>query len=66
MLFSHYNNLLTFPFVAEAVAAGELSLHGAWHDFGTGTLLAYNPDTDSFEKIPPEETPEQASPIIFL
>ena len=44
------NNLLTFPFVVAAVAAGELSLHGAWHDFGTGTLLAYNPDTDSFEK----------------
>ncbi|MEE3119863.1 MAG: carbonic anhydrase, partial [Pseudomonadota bacterium] len=43
------NNLLTFPFVVAAVAAGELSLHGAWHDFGTGTLLAYNPDTDSFE-----------------
>ena len=43
------HNLLTFPFVAEAVAAGELSLHGGWHDFGTGTLLAYNPDTDSFE-----------------
>ena len=43
------NNLLTFPFVAAAVAAGELSLHGAWHDFGTGTLLVYNPDTDSFE-----------------
>lgn len=45
------HNLLTFPFVAEVVAAGELSLHGGWHDFGTGTLLAYNPDTDSFETV---------------
>ena len=44
------NNLLTFPFIAEAVATGDLALHGAWHDFGTGTLLIYNPETDSFEK----------------
>ena len=44
------NNLLTFPFIAEAVATGVLALHGAWHDFGTGTLLIYNPETDSFEK----------------
>ena len=43
------NNLLTFPFIAEAVAAGTLALHGAWHDFGIGRLLAYNPDKDSFE-----------------
>ncbi len=44
------NNLLTFSFIAEEVATGVLSLHGAWHDFRTGTLLIYNPDTDSFEK----------------
>ncbi|MEM7238804.1 MAG: carbonic anhydrase [Pseudomonadota bacterium] len=31
-------NLETFPFVREAVASGELSLHGAWVDIGTGTL----------------------------
>jgi len=44
------NNLLTFPFIAEGVVTGVLALHGAWYDFGTGTLLIYNPDTDSFEK----------------
>ena len=43
------NNLMTFPFIVEAVAAGTLALHGAWHEFETGRLLAYNPDTDSFE-----------------
>jgi carbonic anhydrase len=34
-------NLGTFPFVAEAVAAGVLTLHGAFVDIGTGTLMVY-------------------------
>ena len=33
------DNLMTFPFVADAVAAGELSLHGLWHDIRDGELL---------------------------
>ncbi|MEM7176872.1 MAG: carbonic anhydrase [Pseudomonadota bacterium] len=37
-------NLETFPFVAEAIARGELSLHGAWIDIGSGHL--YTADTD--------------------
>jgi len=31
-------NLMTFPFVAERVAAGALLLHGAWFDIATGEL----------------------------
>ncbi|MDT8343113.1 MAG: carbonic anhydrase [Thermohalobaculum sp.] len=31
-------NLATFPFVAEALARGELTLHGCWLDIGTGHL----------------------------
>ncbi|MBT7642012.1 MAG: carbonic anhydrase [Rhodobiaceae bacterium] len=42
-------NLMLFPFVAEAVAAKKLSLHGAWHDIGSGNLFAYNPDSQIFE-----------------
>ncbi len=34
-------NLGTFPFVAEAVAAGLLTLHGAFVDIGSGALLVY-------------------------
>ena len=41
-------NLLSFPFVAEAVAQGTLALHGAWHDIGSGTLHEYNPATQEF------------------
>ena len=33
------DNLMTFPFVADAVAAGELSLHGLWHDIRDGELM---------------------------
>lgn len=36
-------NLLTFPFVQEAVDAETLSLHGLWMDIGEGTLNAYLP-----------------------
>lgn len=32
-------NLMTFPFVAAKVEAGELSLHGIVHDIGKGELL---------------------------
>ena len=45
------NNLLTFPFITDAVAAGTLALHGAWYDVGTGALLAYNRRTDSFVNV---------------
>jgi len=34
-------NLGTFPFVAEAVAAGILTLHGAFVEIGTGALLVH-------------------------
>lgn len=33
------DNLMTFPFVASAVEAGELSLHGLWHDIRDGELM---------------------------
>lgn len=32
-------NLMTFPFVASKVEAGELSLHGLLHDIGNGELV---------------------------
>ena len=43
-------NLLSFPFVAEAVAEGRLSLHGAWHDIGAGVLYTLDPDSGNFTK----------------
>ncbi len=42
-------NLMTFPFVQEAVAAGRLQLHGWYFDLDNGELLGYDPATGSFE-----------------
>ena len=33
-------NLLTFPFVEQAIENGSLSIHGLWHDIEHGVLLA--------------------------
>ncbi len=41
-------NLLTFPFVEEAVAQKRLALHGAWIDIADGTLLTYDGAAHSF------------------
>ncbi|MCC7320193.1 MAG: carbonic anhydrase [Rubellimicrobium sp.] len=32
------NNLMTFPFVREAVEGGRMTLHGLWNDIGEGGL----------------------------
>lgn len=36
-------NLLTFPWIAERVAAGKLRLHGAWFEIRTGVLMTLHP-----------------------
>jgi carbonic anhydrase len=35
---------MTFPWIAERVAAGELTLHGAWFDIRIGALVTLQPD----------------------
>lgn len=47
-------NLTTFPFVAKALEAGELQLHGAWFDIGSGQLRVMNSETEVFEDAPVE------------
>jgi carbonic anhydrase len=37
-------NLMTFPWVAERVAAGSLKLHGAWFNIRSGELKILRPD----------------------
>jgi len=37
-------NLMTFPWIAERVAAGKVQLHGAWFDIRTGELMTLLPD----------------------
>jgi carbonic anhydrase len=44
-------NLMTFPFVREAVDAGELSLHGLWADMGEGGLEQYDSEQHRFVAV---------------
>ncbi len=44
-------NLMTFPFVASRVNAGEVSLHGLWTDIGEGTLEQYDPSQGAFVPV---------------
>jgi carbonic anhydrase len=41
-------NLLTFPFVRDAVADDRLTLHGLWTDTGEGGLEQYDPGREGF------------------
>ena len=44
-------NLMTFPWLKEAVERDELSLHGLWTDIGEGSLEHYLPEQGKFEPV---------------
>ena len=44
-------NVMTFPFVREAVEAGRLTLHGLWNDIAEGQLFQYVPARRDFQLI---------------
>ncbi|MDR0810358.1 MAG: carbonic anhydrase [Gemmobacter sp.] len=44
-------NLMTFPFVREAVEAELLTLHGLWNDIGEGGLEQYDPAQGGFAAL---------------
>ena len=44
-------NLMTFPWLAEKVNSGALTLHGMWTDIGEGGLEHYNPSATMFEPV---------------
>ena len=45
------DNLMTFPFVAEAVDRGDLALHGLWTDLAEGELHIYDTREDRFHAV---------------
>jgi len=60
-------NLMTFPWVKERVAKGQLSLHGWYYNMGTGQLRYYNQLTGEFEILVERYSPnaikaQKASP----
>ncbi|HFQ15791.1 MAG TPA: carbonic anhydrase [Rhodobacteraceae bacterium] len=44
-------NLMSFPFVAQAVEDERLTLHGLWNDIGEGGLEWYDPARGAFLKV---------------
>jgi carbonic anhydrase len=44
-------NLMTFPWIAEAVNDGSVTLHGLWTDIGEGSLEHYLPVEDRFVPV---------------
>lgn len=44
-------NLMSFPFVADAVKEGDLSVHGLWNDIGNGGLECFDPASGSFKQV---------------
>lgn len=44
-------NLMTFPFVRDAVESDALSLHGLWTEIGEGELECFDPDTGKFAPV---------------
>ena len=41
-------NLTTFPFIQKAISEGSLSIHGLWHNIGTGELMYYDSESNDF------------------
>ncbi len=44
-------NLVGFPFIKSALEEERISLHGLWHNIGSGILSYYNSETRSFELV---------------
>jgi len=44
-------NLQGFPFIREAIASGQLTTHGIWHNIRDGGLMALNPESGEFETV---------------
>lgn len=53
-------NLDSYPWIAERLAAGSLTLHGWYFDLDAGALLAYSPRADAFLPLVCPLVPEGA------
>ena len=51
-------NLMTFPWIREAVEKKELELHGWYFDMKAGTLSEYNPAKNVFENLNKKGVPD--------
>jgi carbonic anhydrase len=49
------DNLMTFPYVRQRVAAGELQLHAAYFGVASGDLSIYDPAAREFARVAAEK-----------
>ena len=56
---SSLQRLASFPQVAKAIEAGQLSLAGAWFDIESGELWVMDPETGDFERPDPDAAPSR-------
>ncbi|NOY13337.1 MAG: carbonic anhydrase [Deltaproteobacteria bacterium] len=54
-------NLMTFPWVRDRVARGQLSLHGWYYNMGTGQLRYYNQLSGEYEILVERYSPKTGS-----
>ena len=50
-VFRSLENLMTFPFVRELVARGELHLHGAYFGVAEGSLFLLDQEAKAFRSV---------------
>lgn len=51
VILTSLNNLMTFPWIAEPVKAGQIKLHGWYFDIGDGVLSEFDPETGTFNNL---------------
>jgi carbonic anhydrase len=44
-------NLMGYPFIKDSTDNGKLSIHGLWHDIGSGQMLAYDAHDGVFNPV---------------
>ncbi len=52
-------NLLSFPWIRARVDQGSLALHGWYFEIDTGEMLAYSPETATFDSLIPGSAPDR-------
>ena len=50
-VFRSIENLMTFPFVRNAVESGQMQLHGAYFGVAEGTLYVLDRETKEFRSV---------------
>lgn len=59
-------NLMTYPWIRQRVESGKLALHGWYFDMLRGEMLAYQPETGTFEVLVANAAREESANSSFM